>query len=108
MELTCAPAPAWVLMAAKREHRYQGPDRRRAQQDYPGPERRDNGRERFLLIRDAVLVGVGTVGIMAVTVAALFVGIKDSAVALAALATFGGLLGLPTIARFDERRRNGR
>jgi hypothetical protein len=111
MDICIPRGPYPLFMAGTREpNRYDGPDRRRRQaDDFPGPDRRGrNGRERFLLIRDSVLVGVGAVGILAVTIAALFVGIKDSAVALAVLATCGGLLGLPTWARLDELRRDGK
>jgi hypothetical protein len=102
-----APRLRILRMAAPKKP-YAGPERRQTKADYPGPEKRRNGREQYLLIRDAVLVGVGSIGILSVAFAALFVGIKDSAVALAVLGTCGTLLGLPTLARLDESRRNGR
>jgi hypothetical protein len=109
MDICIPRAGAPLFMAVTRGRDYDGPERRQHEApDYEGPERRRNGRERFILIRDSVLVGVGSFGLIAVTIAALFVGVKDSAVALAVLATCGGLLGLPTLARMDESRRNGR
>lgn len=63
--------------------------------------------EEFRLFRDKVLLGVGTVGVLGVGFAAIAVGVKDSAVALAALTVFATLLGIPTALRLDEKRRNG-
>lgn len=63
--------------------------------------------EEFRLLRDKILLAVGSVGVMGVGFAAVAVGIKDSAVALAALTVFATLLGAPTVLRLDEKRRNG-
>lgn len=64
--------------------------------------------EEFKLLRDKVLLIVGTVGIVAITGAAVLVGVKDSALAIAALSVFAALLGLPTALRIDERRSSGK
>lgn len=63
--------------------------------------------EEFRLFRDKVLLAVGSLGVLTVGFAAIAVGVKDSAVALAALTVFATLLGAPTVLRLDEKRRNG-
>lgn len=87
-------------------------DRRRRQDPgYEGPERRASlyeRREEFKLLRDRVLLAVGTFGVLGIAAASVVVGVKDSAVALAALTLFGGLLGAPTIMRLDEARERKR
>lgn len=62
----------------------------------------------FALTRDRILLAVGVIGVLGVTGAAVIVGVKDSSVALAALALFGGLLGAPTVLRLDEARERRR
>jgi hypothetical protein len=87
------------------------PDRRRVDDpDYRGPERRSarERREEWALKRDQALLVAGLLGVFAITVAAITVGIKDSAVALAALTLFGGLLGAPSLLRLDEARERRR
>jgi hypothetical protein len=64
--------------------------------------------EAFRLLRDEVLLGLGVVGVVGLTVAAVTIGVKDSALALAALTVFATLLGAPTFLRLDERRARDR
>lgn len=63
--------------------------------------------EEFKLLRDKVLLVIGSVGVVCVSGAAILIGVKDSAVTLAALTVFATLLGAPTVLRLDEKRRNG-
>lgn len=78
---------------------------------YDGIKRRRSDivarQEEFRLFRDKVLLAVGSLGVIGVGFAAIAVGVKDSAVALAALTVFATLLGAPTVLRLDEKRRNG-
>lgn len=64
----------------------------------------DDRIEAFRLFRDKVLFGFGLAGVAGLTVAAVTIGVKDSALALAALTVFATLLGLPTFLHLDERR----
>lgn len=79
---------------------------------YNGPERRkrtrSERRQDFDYRRDQVLLIVGVIGVLGIAGAAVIVGIKDSSVALAALALFGGFLGAPTVLRLDEARERRR
>jgi multisubunit Na+/H+ antiporter MnhB subunit len=63
--------------------------------------------EEFRLFRDKVLLAIGSFGVMGVGFAAIAVGVKDSAVALAALTVFATLLGVPGFLRLDEKRKSG-
>jgi hypothetical protein len=63
-----------------------------------------NRQEEFRLFRDKVLLGLGTVGIVGMTLAAVFIGFKNEAIALSLIVAFSGLLGAPTMLRLDERR----
>lgn len=62
--------------------------------------------EEFRLLRDKILLTIGAVGVMGIAVASISVGVKDSALALAALTVFAGLLGMPTALRLDEKRKS--
>lgn len=81
--------------------------------DEGGP---DNGRRRrgtdsfeaLLLLRDKVLLIVGTFVVCGVAIAAVFIDIKNPEIALAALTVGGGLLGGPAILRLDEARQRRR
>lgn len=85
------------------------PERRDGDSGDTGDRRRSSDvyerQEEFRLLRDKILLTVGTLGVVGIAVAAIAVGIKDSAVALAALAVFGTLLGVPTALRLDEKRK---
>lgn len=63
--------------------------------------------EEFRLFRDKVLLSLGTSGLMVLTLAAVFIGFKNEAIAIALATVFAGLLGLPTALRLDEKRTNG-
>lgn len=63
--------------------------------------------EAFRLFRDKVLLGFGLAGVTGLAIAAVTIGVKDSALALASLTVFATLLGMPTFLHIDERR-NGR
>lgn len=87
-----------------------GPDRRGdpTKPDTGERRRQQDIRERtedFRLLRDRILLTVGAVGLCSITIAAVFIEIKNQAVVLAALTAFASLLGLPTALRLDERRR---
>jgi hypothetical protein len=82
------------------------------------PTKPDNGLRRrkadieerqdeFRLLRDQILLAVGAIGVLGIGLAAVIIGVKDSAVALAALTVFATLLGAPTVLRLDEKRRMG-
>lgn len=60
--------------------------------------------ESFRLLRDKILLGFGLTGVAAITIASIVIGVKDSALALAALTLFGTILGAPAFLRLDERR----
>jgi hypothetical protein len=92
---------------------WNGPDRRK------DPSKKDTGARRrqadiderveeFRLIRDKILLLIGGVGLCIVTFAAIFIDVKSPELVLAAMTAFAGLLGAPTVLRFDERRRDGR
>lgn len=63
--------------------------------------------EEFRLFRDKVLLGLGTTGLVGLGFAAVFIGFKNEAIALALLTVFGGILGVPTVLRLDEKRGSG-
>lgn len=85
------------------------PDRRQDASDDIGARRRSSDvqdrQNEFRLLRDKVLLTVGAVGVVGIAVASITIGVKDSAVALAALTVFAALLGVPTALRLDEKRR---
>lgn len=86
--------------------KFSGEEKRSGSLQDTGQRRRKNDEERmaeFRLLRDKVLLGVGVAGVLGLAIAAVTIGVKDSALALAALAVFGGLLGAPTVLRLDER-----
>lgn len=58
----------------------------------------------FRLFRDKVLLGLGTTGLVGLGFAAVFIGFKNDAIAIALLTVFGGILGVPGILRLDEKR----
>lgn len=60
--------------------------------------------EEFSLFRDKVLLGIGSVIVIGIAMAAIFGNIHNPEVALAALTVGGGLLGAPTILRWDEAK----
>lgn len=64
--------------------------------------------EEFRLFRDKVLLTIGTIGVVGIAVAAVISGVKDSALAIAALSVFATLLGIPAALRVDERRSSGK
>lgn len=64
--------------------------------------------EEFRLFRDKVLLIIGSVGVVGIAIAAVISGVKDSALAIAALSVFATLLGIPAALRIDERRANGK
>lgn len=64
----------------------------------------DDKRDEFALMRDKLLLGFGMGGIIVIVLSAIFLEIKNPELALAALTICGGLLGAPTILRYDERR----
>lgn len=61
-------------------------------------------RDEFRLFRDKVLLGLGTTGLVSLTLASIFYGFKNEAIAIACATVFAGLLGLPTALRLDEKR----
>lgn len=61
-------------------------------------------REEFSLLRDKVLLIVGTTGVIGIAVSAITIGVKDAGLALAALTVFGGIMGAPAAFRADESR----
>lgn len=67
-----------------------------------------NRQDEFRLLRDKVLLGLGTTGLTALTIAAVFVGFKNEAIALALATIFAGLLGAPAVLRLDEKRSNNK
>lgn len=89
-------------------------ERRGSREGDSGARRRDSDPERdrddFLLFRDKLLLTVGSVGVCGIGLAAIFLPIKNTEIALAALTIFAGLLGLPGIVKLDQRaarRRRG-
>lgn len=64
----------------------------------------DDKRDEFALTRDKFLLGFGMSGIIVIVMASIFLEIRNPELALAALTICGGLLGAPTILRYDERR----
>lgn len=92
---------------------YDGPDRRK---DPKRPDTGDRRRqadieeriEEFRLLRDKALLIIGGIGLCAATLSAIFVEVKSPELLLAAMTAFAGLLGAPTVLRYDERRRDGR
>src|ERR1044072_6405888 len=60
--------------------------------------------EEFRLFRDKLLLSIGGLGVIGITISAIAIGVKDSALALAALTVFATLLGAPTVLRWDEKR----
>lgn len=80
-------------------------ERRAGKTPDTGERRRAGERvEDFRLLRDKILLGLGVTGVAVITGAAISIGVKDSALALAALTVFATLLGAPTFLRLDERR----
>jgi hypothetical protein len=77
------------------------------------PDSSDSGRRRratdkeedFALFRDKVLLGIGALIVNGIALAAVIGNIRNPEVALAALTVGGGLLGAPTILRWDEKAR---
>jgi hypothetical protein len=60
--------------------------------------------EEFRLFRDKCLLFLGTVGLVGMGLAAVFIGFKNEAIALSLIVAFSGLLGAPTVMRLDEKR----
>jgi hypothetical protein len=81
-------------------------DRRGSKEDN-GARRRgtDPVRERddFLLFRDKLLLTIGSVGVLGIGLAAIFLPIRNTEIALAALTVFATCLGLPGIVKLDQR-----
>jgi hypothetical protein len=89
--------------------------------DRRGTARGDNGarrretdplrdRDDFLLFRDKMLLVIGTVGVCGIGLASIFLQVRNTEIALAALTVFATCLGLPGIVKLDERaarRRKG-
>lgn len=63
--------------------------------------------DEFRLKRDKLLLALGMGGIVVIIFASIFIGVKNEALALAALTACAGLLGAPTVLRLDERKRDG-
>lgn len=86
------------------------PERRDDAHDDNGVRRRSSDfqqrQDEFRLLRDKVLLAVGVIGVTGIGIAAVSIGVRDSALALAALTVFATLLGIPTALRLDEKRRN--
>lgn len=64
--------------------------------------------DEFALLRDKVLLGLGCLIVLAIGTAAIIGNIHNPEVALAVLTIGGGLLGAPTILRWDEAARRRR
>jgi hypothetical protein len=80
-------------------------DRRTSQKSDTGHRRRDTDRiEAFALLRDKILLGLGSLIVGGLSVAAVFGHIHSTDIALACLTVGAGLLGAPTILRWDEGR----
>jgi hypothetical protein len=60
--------------------------------------------EDFALLRDKILLGLGSLIVGGLSLAAVFGNIHNPEIALATLTVGAGLLGAPTILRWDERR----
>jgi hypothetical protein len=80
-------------------------DRRQSQSDTGHRRRETDRREDFALLRDKILLGLGTVIVGGLSLAAVFGNIHSTDVALACLTVGAGLLGAPTILRWDESKR---
>lgn len=76
-----------------------------AKQDSGRRRRETDRRNDFNLLRDRVLLGIGGAMVLAVSAAAIFFPIRNPEVALAALTLGGALLGVPSVLRLDEARR---
>lgn len=76
-------------------------DRRKGQAADTGQRRRE---EDFALVRDKILLGLGSLIVGGLSVAAVFGHIHSTDIALACLTVGAGLLGAPTILRWDESR----
>lgn len=79
-------------------------DRRENAEPDTGERRRQTDREDFALLRDKVLLGLGSVIVAGLSLAAVFGSIHNGEVALACLTVGAGLLGAPTMLRWDETR----
>lgn len=60
--------------------------------------------ERVRFVRDVLLVTIGSVGVVGIGIAAVFVQIQNESLALAVLAVFASFLGAPTFLRIDEKK----
>lgn len=60
--------------------------------------------EDFALLRDKILLAIGSLIVLGTSIAAIFTNIHNTEVALAALTVGGGLLGAPTFLRWDESK----
>jgi hypothetical protein len=81
-------------------------ERRRGELPDTGERRRKTDEEcqaDFKLLRDKVLLMVGTFGVLFIAIASVFLDVKNSTIALAALTVCAGLLGAPVALRLDER-----
>ena len=61
--------------------------------------------EDFALLRDKILLGLGSLIVSGLSLAAVFGSIHSPDIALACLTVAAGLLGAPTIMRWDEGRK---
>jgi hypothetical protein len=81
-------------------------ERRNGMTPDSGHRRREtDSREEFALLRDKILLGLGSLIVGGLSLAAVFGNIHNPEIALASLTVGAGLLGAPTILRWDERRR---
>jgi hypothetical protein len=79
-------------------------DNRNSQKRDTGHRRRDSDRA-FALLREKILLGLGSIIVIGLSVAAVFGHIHSTDVAFGCLTVGAGLLGAPTILRWDEGRR---
>ena len=78
-------------------------DRRTSQKNDTGHRQRAAD-EDWALLRDKILLGLGSLIVGGLSFAAVFVDIHSTELAIAALTVGASLLGAPMILRWDERR----
>ena len=80
-------------------------DRRNSQKPDTGRRQRETDRQQdFALLRDKILLGLGSLIVGGLSLAAVFVDIHSTELAVAALTAGASLLGAPMILRWDEGR----